>query len=249
MSIALLHGFTGSSQAWGATILDGLASIGGAPVLIDLPGHGGHAGDADPSHFTLDAVFAAIDDAGRGEPVDLVGYSMGGRMALAYSVTHPERVRRLVLESASPGLADAGDRARRREDDERLAARIEEDGLDAFVAHWESLPLFGGHARLPVDIREAVRARRLLNHPDSLAMSLRALGTGSQPSYWGGLPGLDLPVLVLVGAEDRKFLEVGRRMTAALPDGRLEVVEGSGHTVHLERPDAWLTAVAGFLAG
>jgi len=92
----LLHGFTGSSQAWGEGLVDALTSAVGPPVLIDLPGHGRHAGETDPARFTLEGAFRIIEDASAGEPMDLVGYSMGGRVALAFAATHPERVRRLV---------------------------------------------------------------------------------------------------------------------------------------------------------
>jgi 2-succinyl-6-hydroxy-2,4-cyclohexadiene-1-carboxylate synthase len=214
---------------------------------MDLPGHGRHTGETDPAQFTLSRVFDSIEEASARQPVDLVGYSMGGRLALAYAVAHPHRVRRLVLESASPGLADPVDRERRRAADAALAERIEGDGVEAFVDYWEELPLFESQAALPARVRETSRALRLQNHAGSLAASLRGLGTGSQPSYWDALPTLDVPMLLLVGAHDLKFTEIGRRMSVSAPRSRLEVVAGAGHAVHLERQDAWLYAVAGWL--
>jgi len=182
------------------------------------------------------------------EPLDLVGYSMGGRLALAYTARNPGRVRSLVLESASPGLATEEERAARRDADEALALRLETGGMAAFVDHWEALPLFESQRALPEEVQARHRALRLRNHPASLAASLRRLGTGCLPSYWGSLPALGVPVLVLVGGLDRKFTEIGRRMAAALPDATLAVVPDAGHTVHLERPEAWLEAVTPFLS-
>lgn len=218
-------------------------------MLLDLPGHGRHAGDAAPWRFTPEAVEAEIGALAGGEPVDLVGYSMGGRFALAYAARNPERVRRLVLESASPGLVTEEERSERRTLDEALARFLETEGIEAFVQRWEAQELFDSQRALPAETREAHRARRLLNNPRSLAASLRGLGTGALPSYWESLPGLRVPVLVLVGALDRKFAAIGARMVELLPDARLVSVAGAGHAVHLERPDAWLGAVVGFLRG
>lgn len=277
----LLHGFTGSSASWGDVLLDGLASAGLGPVMVDAPGHGARAGEANPADFTLERVEALVDgavggvgsggSAGRdprggrrgdprdgagddgsdggpaGSPFPLVGYSMGGRLALAYAVAHPERVSALVLESASPGLPTEEERAARRAADEALARRLEADGIEAFVDFWEGLPLFETRRALPARVRERQRALRLANDPRSLAASLRGLGTGALPGFWDALPGLDLPVLLLAGSLDRKFVGIAGRMAARLPRARQVVVPGAGHTVHLERPAAWLEAVVGFL--
>jgi 2-succinyl-6-hydroxy-2,4-cyclohexadiene-1-carboxylate synthase len=244
-----MHGFTGSSHSWGPAVLDGLASAVGPPVLLDLPGHGRHAGDAAPWRFTFEAVEAEINALAGGEPADLVGYSMGGRFALAYAVRNPGRVRRLVLESASPGLETEEERVERRASDEALARFVENEGIEAFVERWEALELFESQRSLPAAARATHRARRLLNHPRSVAASLRGLGAGALPSYWGSLAGLRIPVLIVAGALDRKFAAVGARMAELLPDARLVEVAGAGHTVHLEQPDAWLGAVTGFLCG
>lgn len=217
-------------------------------MLLDLPGHGRNGGDVAPWRFTFDAVEAEITALAREEPLDLVGYSMGGRMALAYAVRNPGRVGRLVLESASPGLDTVEARAARREADEALARRLEREGVEAFVDHWESLPLFESQRGLTAEARAVHRAGRLRNHPGSLAASLRGLGTGALPGYWGSLPDLRVPVLVLVGGLDRKFEEIGVRMAGLLPDARLVEVPDAGHTVHLERAEAWLGAVTGFLS-
>lgn len=234
-------------MSWGDPIVDGLASAVGSPVLVDLPGHGRHAGDDDPAHFTLDAVERELLALTETEPADLVGYSMGGRVALAFTARHPERVRRLVLESSSPGLPTEAERAARRRDDESMADWIEHTGIKAFVARWEGLPLFESQKALPAQVRDAQRARRWTNHPTSLALSLRTMGTGALPSVWGSLPGLRVPVLLVVGALDEKFVDVARRMAAELPMARLEIVEGAGHAVHLEQPGAWVERVADFL--
>lgn len=244
----LLHGFTGSSASWGERIVDGLSGAGLPPVLVDLPGHGGHVGDVDPSRFTLASALAEVASAGDW-PADVVGYSMGARVALHFAAAHPDRVRRLVLESGSPGLATEADRSRRRTEDEALATRLADDGLEAFVDYWASRPIF--ETRLGLDQQQLARQRelRLRNDPHSLAAALRGLGTGAIPSLWDDLPGIPTPTLLLVGALDRKFVDIAGRMVASMPEARVVVVPGAGHTVHLEQPSAWLEAVTGFLRG
>jgi 2-succinyl-6-hydroxy-2,4-cyclohexadiene-1-carboxylate synthase len=182
-------------------------------------------------------------------PTDLIGYSMGGRIALHFAAAYPERVRGLVLESASPGLATEAERAARRAADEALAAGLRRDGIVAFVDRWEAQPLFASRARLDPAVRARQRELRLLNDPASLGASLAGLGTGALPSLWDRLAQIETPTLLLVGALDEKYVEIGRRMKAAMPNARLVAVAGAGHTVHLERPGEWLAAVTEFLSG
>jgi 2-succinyl-6-hydroxy-2,4-cyclohexadiene-1-carboxylate synthase len=243
----LLHGFTGSSASWGDVVIDGLSSAGLPPVLVDLPGHGRDAGRAEPSAFTLDATLARIGDLD-GWPADLIGYSMGGRIALHFAASFPERVRRLVLESASPGLATDAERAARRSADEALAGSITARGIEAFVDTWESQPIFESRAGLPAEVVARQRELRLRNDPTSLAAALTGLGTGALPSLWDRLPEIAVPTLLVVGARDGKFIDIAELMSSMLPDARVAVVPGAGHTVHLERPDAWLEVVATFLS-
>ena len=243
----LLHGFTGSSQAWGPRIVDGLAGAKLPPVLVDLPGHGKEVDRVDPARFTLDATLGSISAAGVW-PTDLVGYSMGARIALHFAVAHPDRIRRLVLESGSPGLEGESERESRRAADEALAARLVADGVEAFVDFWENQPLFETRRALPAETWAYQRALRMRNDAASLAAALTALGTGSLPSLWDRLPGLATPTLLLVGELDAKFVDIAERMAASMPDATVVVVPDAGHTVHVERPAAWLEAVTGFLS-
>lgn len=242
----LLHGFAGSGAAWGDDVVDGLAGAGMSPVLVDLPGHGGDAGNVEPASFSLGATLARVE--ARGDwPADLVGYSMGARLALHFAAVHPDRVRRLVLESGSPGLATEVERAARRRADAELAADIVEGGVERFVDSWESRPIFETRRALDPEILERQRALKLRNDPRSLAAALDGFGTGALPSLWKSLPEIRTPTLLLVGALDRKFVDVAERMADLLPDARMAVIPGAGHTVHLERPAEWLAAVTAFL--
>lgn len=247
--LLLLHGFTGSGAAWGDRVLGRLAARRRV-VAVDLPGHGRTRVPPRAGRYALDEVLTdlreVLDALGIRAPA-WVGYSMGGRVALAAAARHPDLVDRLVLESASPGLRDPAARRARRRADEALAARIETDGIEAFVEEWTDSSLFATQRRLPARVREAVRARRLANRPERLAAVLRDLGTGVQPSFWDALPTLDAPTLLVVGGEDRKFRAIADRMGHSLRNARRVEVAGAGHTVHLEEPAAWLDAVERFL--
>ena len=244
----LLHGFAGSAGEWEGQLVDGLAGAGLAPVLVDLPGHGADTGVTAPAAFTLGAALARIDVAGRW-PADLIGYSMGGRLALHFAAAYPKRVGRLVVESGSPGLATESERAERRAADEALAARIESEGIEWFVDHWESRPMFETRRRLDAALLLRRRHLRLRNDPKSLAAALRGLGPGALPSLWDRLEQLDVPTLFVVGERDDKFAVIAERMARAMPRARVAMIPDTGHTVHLEAPGAWLDAVIGFLSG
>lgn len=249
--LLLLHGFSGSVEAWGERILSGLA--GDHRVLaVDLHGHGRSDAPGDPARYALESVvedLAWVLAASGASRAHWVGYSMGGRVALGAAVLAPERVDRLVLEGASPGLAGGADRRARRESDEELAQRLEAEGIDAFVEAWTALPLFASQRRLPEAVRATERERRGRNRPEALAACLRGLGTGSQPSLWTRLADVTSPVLLLTGEDDARFAELAGRMAAALPHATRVAVPGAGHAVHLEAPGAWLGAVGSFLAG
>lgn len=248
MPLVLLHGFTGSSESWGDELLSGLAAGGREVVPVDLPGHGSAPPPPSDPRIALNAAVRRVLDAVSG-PFDLLGYSMGGRIALHVTLRHPGRVRRLVLESASPGLSSASDRAARRDADEILAARIEEQGVEAFAVEWAAVDVLRpGPSRPPAADRRADRVRRA-NRSPGLAGALRGLGTGSLPSLWDRLGEVRPPTRIITGALDTKFVQIARRMVGAMDHAVVDAVSDAGHTVHLDRPDAWLSLVTSWLDG
>jgi 2-succinyl-6-hydroxy-2,4-cyclohexadiene-1-carboxylate synthase len=225
-TLILLHGFTNTGASWEPVV----AALPERyrPLTPDIRGHG-TASDLRP--VTLPAVIA--DVRALAGPLELAGYSMGGRLALHIAFALPERVRRLILIGASPGLADAGERAERRAADEALAGDVEEMTIEQFAERWAQTPVLAGQ---PPDVLAAVTAQRLANTPAGLAAALRGLGTGALPSLWERLGELAIPVELVVGEHDAKFRVTAERMAGALPDARLHIVTGAGHAVHLEDP-------------
>lgn len=209
-------------------------------VAPDLPGHGSSVGlpsEAYTIEGTSRRVLDSLGESGVERPV-LVGYSMGGRLALYLALRHPARCAGLFLESASPGLESAEERRSRREADESRAKRLESEDFGRFLEDWYRQPLFASLARDEALLRRTIEARRR-NDPAELAQSLRGMGTGSQPSLWGELPGLQVSALAVAGELDSKYAEIAHRMAGASPIIDCTIVPGVGHNVHVEVPSAY----------
>ena len=246
--LLLLHGFTGSSQNW-LPLLPHLTQQRQV-LAVDLLGHGRTPSPPRAIRYGMEVVAADLLDLLDQlaiEQTDILGYSMGGRLALFLAAQAPQRIGALILESASPGLKDKEEQLARRQQDNTLADRIEREGVASFVDHWESLPLWASQKQMSEDNRATLRQQRLQNNPVGLANSLRGMGTGAQPSQWGRLGKLRLPTLLLAGELDAKFVAINREMAALLPNARLEIVPGAGHAVHLERPSHYAALVGKFL--
>ncbi len=248
LALVMLHGFTGSAAGWGHQ-LDAFATYGLRVIALDLLGHGQSDAPYDPQRYAIEHcqqdVLAVLQELGVSkDQAVLLGYSMGGRIALYTAFSGFFRA--LILESASPGLEDPAEREQRRFSDEALAASIELDGIQAFIERWEKLPLFTSQKSLPFECRQALRRERLLNRATGLAQSLRGVGTGVQPSLYARLPTLHIPVLLIAGELDTKFTAIARQMAQVLPQSQLRIIPGAGHTVHLERPQEFVSLVGNF---
>ncbi len=247
--LVLLHGFTGSARAWGP-FADALAAENRV-IAVDIAGHGLSDAPSAIRHYhmqrAVEDVVAAVKFAGYGRAAWL-GYSMGGRLALHVAAAHPEAVGSAILIGASPGIAEAGERAQRVAADEELARRIEADGVPAFIDYWENIPLFASQLSLPEATRAAIRAGRLGNSAEGLANSLRGMGAGAQEPLKSALPKMAMPMLLLAGDNDAKYTAIAGEMAAALPHARAVVVPGAGHAAHLEQPERCVSVIRSFLA-
>ncbi|MBO8141324.1 MAG: 2-succinyl-6-hydroxy-2,4-cyclohexadiene-1-carboxylate synthase [Firmicutes bacterium] len=236
--VLLLHGFTGSLETWDPFVPAWARRF--QVIAVDLLGHGETRGPLDAARYRMErcaADLAALIERLAAAPAHVLGYSMGGRAALHLALLEPRRIRTLVLESASAGIADPAERGARVRHDEELARSIEREGVAAFVERWERLPLFASQAGLPAPVREAVRAQRLRQRPEGLAYSLRGMGAGAQQPLFHRLAELAVPALLIAGELDEKYRVLMSQMAASMPNARAVVVAGAGHAVHLERPE------------
>jgi 2-succinyl-6-hydroxy-2,4-cyclohexadiene-1-carboxylate synthase len=234
--LVLVHGFGQNRRCWGPIAAD--LRTDHEVVRVDAPGHGG----SSELPAGLGAGAALIAD--RGGPATYLGYSMGGRYVLHVALASPELVHGMVLVGATAGIDDPGARAERRRADDAMAKRLERDGLAPFIDAWLAQPLFAG-LRGPMQFVE----ERSDNTVDGLARSLREAGTGSQEPLWDRLGRLDMPVLVVAGANDEKFSAEAVRLGEAIgANADVVLLPAAGHAVHLEQPDAFLRVLRQWLA-
>jgi 2-succinyl-6-hydroxy-2,4-cyclohexadiene-1-carboxylate synthase len=220
-------------------------------VAIDIIGHGASAAPEDPSRYVFEQALRNLAEVTARLGIARaawLGYSMGGRLALGMAVDHPQRVSSLILVSATAGIQHEAERLQRAEADQELARRIEETGIETFVHEWERLPIWESQRALPAEVLQFQREIRLRNRAVGVANSLRGMGQGAQPSYWDRLDEIDVPVLLMAGALDRKFVGIAGQMGVRIAEAQLSVVPDAGHAVHLERPGEFLDVVREFLA-
>ena len=257
--VVVLHGFTGSAEAM-APLTSRLAPAfriaddHERPLRViapDLVGHGRSEAPDYPSPYRVQAMadqIAVLADEIECEAFHLVGYSMGGRVALTLACAAPRRLRSLALIGGTAGIADPDERHRRVEADAARAEQITAD-LSAFVDEWMAHPLFAGQAALGVEHLAAARAQRLASNPQGLANSLRHGGTGSMTPLHAELGRCEVPTLLVAGIKDTKFCAIAEELAASLPDAAIVRVAAAGHAVHVERPRHAAAAVAAFIAG
>jgi 2-succinyl-6-hydroxy-2,4-cyclohexadiene-1-carboxylate synthase len=236
--VTLLHGFTQSSRSWKEIV--SLMPAGWKWILPDLRGHG-NTRVRPGAPYTMEACTADLEMLWTSLGIaqtHLVGYSMGGRLALHVAATRPERLLSLLTIGAHAGLDEEAREGRRRGDGE-LAQRIEREGLEAFVDYWSRLPLFEGLERRGPSFAAEVRAARMENHIEDLAESLRGMGAGAMRPVWNELNRVRIPCTFVAGQLDHGYAASARRLAASVPDGRVVIVQRAGHTVHQERPEAF----------
>ena len=235
-TVVWLHGFTqtrDSAQSF-RSILAGTTEL----LTLDLPGHGENATIRATLHETADLLAATLGH----EPFVLGGYSLGARVALHFALSYPERLRALVLLSATRGIEHSRDRDDRRARDEALAERIVRIGTEAFLDEWLAQPLF---AHLPDEpLERAARSRDALG----LANSLRRAGTGMQAWLAAQLATLNVPTLALAGELDERFSREATAIATGVADGDVAIITGAGHAAHLERPGLCAAPIQRFIS-
>ncbi|MBC1517911.1 2-succinyl-6-hydroxy-2,4-cyclohexadiene-1-carboxylate synthase [Listeria welshimeri] len=246
--LLMLHGFTGSNKTFQESIthLEKHFSI----VAPDLLGHGKTDSPDEIARYSIERIvedLVTILQELKIMQCFVLGYSMGGRVATAFASAHPEMVRGLILVSSSPGLAQKDLQESRVQADNRLADMLETEGIRSFVDYWEKLALFASQEVLSDELKKRIRLERLAQNPNGLAMSLRGMGTGKQPSYWNHLADFTFPVLLMTGSLDEKFEKIAQEMQQLLPNSTHVTVQNAGHAVYLEQPNIFLSQLTNWL--
>jgi 2-succinyl-6-hydroxy-2,4-cyclohexadiene-1-carboxylate synthase len=246
--VLILHGFTGSCASVEG-IAHGLRDRH-RTSRFDFIGHGASDAPSESQPYAFDACVEQTADVLSQlveVPAHVIGYSMGGRIALGLCVARPDLIKSATLIGARAGIDDAAEREQRVRDDVALADAIERDGIPAFVERWMALPLFASQRRLGDERLALAREQRLTNRAHGLANSLRGMGAGAQPPLRSGLAEVRAPVSLVVGDEDERFAEIAASLAAELPHARVDIIPGAGHAAHLENPAAFLEIVHAFI--
>ena len=239
--LVLLHGFTQTGRLWGP--FGDMLARDHTLIAVDLPGHAGSDDVRADLPTTAGLVRHAVADSGGPGPYDLLGYSLGARVALHVATGTDLEIRRLVVIGATGGIEDPAARDQRRQADDATAAALEASGdVEAFIARWLSGPMFSGLADA------AQTAERQRNSAAGLASSLRLAGTGTQEPLWDRIPQLAVPLLALAGTDDARFGAHAFRLARSATLGVASLIPGGGHAVHLAQPDVVGRLVGHWLA-
>lgn len=247
--LLMLHGFTGDITTWNS--FQPKLSNQFQLILIDILGHGKTDSPIDENRYQIERVAEDIKEiliqlsVNR---INIIGYSMGGRLALTFATNFPYMVNKLILESSTPGLKTEVERSDRREKDYLLATQLLEEGVESFVKYWTNIPLFQTQKKLDPSTQEVIKKQRLSNNPIGLANSLKGMGTGSMPSLWNQLQYLNVPVLIITGSLDEKFCRIADEMKKLLPNVKHETVLNVGHAIHVEDSQKFGTIIKEFLS-
>lgn len=249
INVVFLHGFTGSSMDWLPFFESMTGNINN--YSVDLIGHGKSSAPADISFYTTKSIIDQLHytlSALKLSNVILVGYSLGGRAALAYINEYPHLIKGLVLESTSPGISEVDKKEQRFQSDLELAKMIEEQGVEKFIDYWMNLPLFQTQSKLGKDTLTKLRKAKLNNNKIGLANSLRGFSTGIMPHFWNELDDITCKTLLITGNLDKKFTEMNNKMLSDLKNAEHIIVDDCGHNVHLEKPKTFINLLNKYIS-
>ncbi|MDY7020870.1 MAG: 2-succinyl-6-hydroxy-2,4-cyclohexadiene-1-carboxylate synthase [Cyanobacteriota bacterium] len=244
-TLLLLHGFLGNGDDF-TFVISQLSQYFNC-LAVDLPGHGKTQVNGQDECYTLSKTAEGLIDWLKELKIQrcfLVGYSMGGRLALYLALYYSQYFHAVILESASPGLKTESERTQRYLSDLKLAENLEQQDLQDFLENWYNKPLFKTFKQHP-DYQK-ILTRRLKSNPKELAKSLRGMGTGNQPSLWEKLSTIQIPLLLMVGESDQKFVRINQYIVDLCSTAKLEIIPDCGHNIHLESPQQWIKVVQEF---
>ena len=247
LPLVCLHGFLGNGEDF--TLL--ADQWKGHPTVIapDFPNYA----STDPAHpldwpTALTALHGLMTREIPSSSFDLLGYSMGGRIALQYALEFPDCIRSLTLVGATPGILSKAERTERSRSDLELAKMIKETSLDSFLDGWYEQALLKTQQRIPEPYRSRMRKNRLSHQRESIAHALKHLGTGTMKGAWNRLHEIQFPCLLVSGTEDEKFTLIAEAMLKRISMARHYKIPESGHAACFEQPKDFCRQLENFLS-
>jgi len=271
--LLMLHGFLGGGKQFEHLVPGLIGTVN--PVTLDIfddasPNEAGseknkmEPGDsdnqADLPAFHEEILVSVLQEAIRRRlnphPI-VLGYSMGGRLALSWATKHPDATAGLILESSTAGIRDPGEREKRRRDDEQKAALIRED-YRSFLESWETNPLFkvtgtgrnktnSGYEMNSESAIKQLKQIQTRHDPETMARWLTGFGSGSMSPVWDQLTNLACPVLIITGASDTKFCEIAGELESRIRNSFHITIPDAAHRVHIDTPEQYLSHVCSFV--
>lgn len=244
--VLFLHGFTGSSEDW-QFIFDKIPDEF-FPFAIDLIGHGKTDSPHDKKFYSclsLISQIKSIIEFFHFSKIVLVGYSMGGRVALSFAVKNHSNLVGLILESTTAGIENINERKSRVENDFILAENILQNGIENFIDYWFNTPLFKKLKTLS-SFDEIIQKRKK-NNPIGLANTLFSFSTGLMSNHWEKLNSLEVPTLLITGEDDEKYTSINKKMNSLIKNSSHKILQNTSHNTHLEKPELFTNLVIEFL--
>ncbi len=245
-NLVLLHGFLGSGESFQELIPNLKAFCN--PITIDLLGHGETEGAEMHYRFSTKEQVADVNKLISEQlptPLFLLGYSMGGRLALQLAIQRPDLYKGLILESTTFGIESKQERQARQELDATRADSIM-GNFEQFLESWKTMPMFNASPQNTEKEAQHFKIQQAQN-PLWMNNSLLGFGTGSMPCVKDKLTNIPTQVQLLAGAKDFKFVGIMNAMLKDLNDGQLDVIKDSGHRVHLDQPEAYISVIRDFI--
>jgi len=246
--ILFLHGFLGAGSDW-----DKIADCFSNDffcILPDLPGHGNSDIDSQVQNYSFQSTagqLISILDEYQIRTAIFIGYSMGARLAL-YAYFHDSiRLKAMVLEGVNPGLRTNLEIAERLNWENQICERLQ-DGMEPFLDYWTHLPLFHSLHEYPEKLKD-LKLKRLQNRSDRLILAMKATGLSQQPNFWPRLKQINVPLMLVVGEKDEKFLTITKEFLKEYPKAELTIIPKVGHNTHWENPESYVNKLIEFLNG
>lgn len=242
--ILALHGFTGSGLDFECFVENTADQF--TWWVPDLMGHGDSPVTENVDDYTVSAHIEYLDKIAKdiGSRFMLLGYSMGGRLALRYALQRPELISHLILVGATPGIENPEERKLRQQSDEALADTIMKEGVKRFLKTWNEQPIIKTQENIPDFLRTSMMKRRHQNNPLGLANTLRAMGTGTMEPLWGRLNEIKCPVTLITGEMDNKFCEIIKQMQKQVPAISHKIIPKAGHAAIWEDMNSFINLIS-----